>query len=102
MGHYDNCREGYCGKCGAAPGNIKNGRCEFCDRQPRRPPFVFTERELDVAFKQDVGYDPSMTLGEWAMFIQLLIYAHGEEATLTTDAGHNNVALELIYGNDQF
>lgn len=30
MGHYDNCRDGYCPKCGAAPGNMKNGVCEFC------------------------------------------------------------------------
>lgn len=30
MGHYDNCRDGYCAVCGAAPGNIKNGKCEFC------------------------------------------------------------------------
>lgn len=30
MGHYDNCREGYCPKCGAAPGNIKKGVCEIC------------------------------------------------------------------------
>lgn len=30
MGHYDNCREGYCAKCGAAPGNHYGGYCEFC------------------------------------------------------------------------
>ena len=30
MGHYDNCRDGYCAKCGAAPGNLINGKCEFC------------------------------------------------------------------------
>jgi hypothetical protein len=30
MGHYDNCRDGYCARCGAAPGNIKDGKCEFC------------------------------------------------------------------------
>jgi hypothetical protein len=31
MGHYDNCRDGYCPKCGAAPGNIINGYCMFCN-----------------------------------------------------------------------
>ena len=30
MGHYDSCREGYCGKCGAAPGNFIDGACMFC------------------------------------------------------------------------
>lgn len=33
MGHYDNCREGYCPSCGAAPGNIVNGVCKFCVRK---------------------------------------------------------------------
>ena len=33
MGHYDECREGYCPSCGAAPGNIFGGLCEFCDAQ---------------------------------------------------------------------
>ena len=32
MGHYDECRESYCPSCGAAPGNIINGLCEFCDK----------------------------------------------------------------------
>lgn len=32
MGHYDECREGYCPSCGAAPGNIFGGLCEFCDK----------------------------------------------------------------------
>lgn len=31
MGHYDNCREGYCPTCGAAPGNLKNDVCPFCE-----------------------------------------------------------------------
>lgn len=30
MGHYDNCRDGYCPKCGAAPGNLEDGVCPFC------------------------------------------------------------------------
>lgn len=32
MGHYDECRteEGYCGGCGAGPGNVVNGQCQFC------------------------------------------------------------------------
>lgn len=31
MGHYDNCRPGYCGKCGAGPGNMRvDGSCPFC------------------------------------------------------------------------
>lgn len=32
MGHYDECRPGYCANCGAAPGNFKNGKCEFCEK----------------------------------------------------------------------
>lgn len=36
MGHYDECREGYCAGCGAAPGNLKNGVCPFCkDKEPK-------------------------------------------------------------------
>lgn len=35
MGHYDNCRDGYCGICGAAPGNMINGKCEFCEPEIR-------------------------------------------------------------------
>lgn len=34
MGHYDSCREGYCAKCGAAPGNHYGGYCQFC--QPKK------------------------------------------------------------------
>lgn len=30
MGHYDSCREGYCASCGAGPGNIKKGVCQYC------------------------------------------------------------------------
>lgn len=30
MGHYDSSRDGYCGKCGAAPGNMVDGACPFC------------------------------------------------------------------------
>ena len=30
MGHYDDCRPGYCGVCGAAPGNLIDGKCQFC------------------------------------------------------------------------
>lgn len=32
MGHYDNCRSGYC-SCGAAPGNFINGECQFCSKK---------------------------------------------------------------------
>ena len=36
MGHYDNCRDGYCPKCGAAPGNMRSdGSCEFCHPDPK-------------------------------------------------------------------
>jgi hypothetical protein len=39
MGHYDDSRPGYCARCGAAPGNIKNGRCAFCVfPEPKRSP----------------------------------------------------------------
>ena len=34
MGHYDDCRDGYCGKCGAAPGNFIGGLCQFCNISP--------------------------------------------------------------------
>lgn len=30
MGHYDSSRPGYCGACGAAPGNIVDGVCNIC------------------------------------------------------------------------
>ena len=31
MGHYDSSRPGYCGGCGAAPGNMNpDGSCPFC------------------------------------------------------------------------
>lgn len=35
MGHYDNCRKGYCSSCGAAPGNMTGGVCEFCSKKRR-------------------------------------------------------------------
>src|SRR5688572_8187141 len=37
MGHYDSCRPGYCPSCGAAPGNMVNGVCEFCGTEPNPP-----------------------------------------------------------------
>lgn len=42
MGHYDNCRDGYCPKCGAAPGNIKNGVCEIC--HPKGQKYTLVQR----------------------------------------------------------
>jgi len=36
MGHYDECRPGYCGSCGAAPGNLVNGVCPFCKPKTKR------------------------------------------------------------------
>lgn len=32
MGHYDECRPGYCASCGAGPGNLEanGGVCPFC------------------------------------------------------------------------
>ena len=41
MGHYDSCRDGYCGGCGAAPGNMVNGKCPFCEGRRR----LFKESE---------------------------------------------------------
>lgn len=37
MGHYDSCRPGYCGGCGAGPGNLarNGGVCPFC--HPKKP-----------------------------------------------------------------
>lgn len=37
MGHYDNCRDGYCARCGAAPGNLSSngGVCPFCHPETR-------------------------------------------------------------------
>jgi hypothetical protein len=75
MGHYDNCRDGYCPSCGAAPGNIVNGRCEFC-----HPP-------------KYIDYDTHGTLADWLMFVLFLIEENGEDAVLTLDAGYNNVSL---------
>lgn len=34
MGHYDSSRPGYCPGCGAAPGNMTNGKCMFCNAKP--------------------------------------------------------------------
>lgn len=44
MGHYDECRDGYCGSCGAAPGNIKNGVCQFCG--PKKAPVVTAKKAV--------------------------------------------------------
>jgi len=38
MGHYDTSRDGYCGACGAAPGNFINGVCGICN-----PPRTLTK-----------------------------------------------------------
>lgn len=39
MGHYDECRPGYCAACGAAPGNMRSdGTCEFCHPEPQAAP----------------------------------------------------------------
>lgn len=39
MGHYDECRPGYCAACGAT-GNARNETCDFCDKKksPTPPP----------------------------------------------------------------
>lgn len=38
MGHYDECRPGYCGGCGAGPGNLidNGGVCPFCHPESRK------------------------------------------------------------------
>jgi ribosomal protein L37E len=62
MGHYDNCRDGYCARCGAAPGNIKDGVCEFCG--PRTKPAAMkvakvkkpTKTEYEAAMKVVAAY----------------------------------------------
>lgn len=36
MGHYDECRPGYCGGCGAGPGDITDGVCRYCSRKGTR------------------------------------------------------------------
>lgn len=38
MGHYDSCRDGYCSSCGAAPGNMVNGKCPFCTSRHKPTP----------------------------------------------------------------
>lgn len=68
MGHYDNCREGYCAACGAAPGNIKSGKCEFCttkswlsksgDRTPATPKVPVKEERHPYAFGPGTPYAP--------------------------------------------
>lgn len=46
MGHYDECRPGYC-SCGAGPGNIKNGICQFCGPKKTAAPVKSTGHHLD-------------------------------------------------------
>lgn len=51
MGHYDECRPGYCPSCGAAPRNIKDGVCEFCKKNavlPPLPPLLKEDKVLDI------------------------------------------------------
>jgi hypothetical protein len=45
MGHYDNCRDGYCPKCGAAPGNLVKGVCPFCN-----PPATQLKKQMKARF----------------------------------------------------
>lgn len=45
MGHYDECRPGYCPACGAAPGNMKDGRCTFCVTKPKANPSLEQEQK---------------------------------------------------------
>lgn len=48
MGHYDSSRPGYCGACGAAPGNMrKDGSCKLC--KPRRMEAAEREKERITA-----------------------------------------------------
>lgn len=66
MGHYDECRPGYCAKCGAGPGNLRaDGSCPFCqpdDWRVQRPggydlpksrAGIFSER-----IRADIGGEP--------------------------------------------
>jgi len=64
MGHYDNCREGYCAKCGAAPGNFVGGVCSVCNppkrraKAPTKPkPFPPTLSEYDAAVRIVTAYE---------------------------------------------
>lgn len=59
MSHYDSCRDGYCARCGAAPGNMVNGRCPFCVTKPKANPKTVkvplnegTQQVLEKAHKQ--------------------------------------------------
>lgn len=48
MGHYDSCRDGYCAGCGAAPGNLINGKCPFCESRRN----MFKKYDEEKAAKQ--------------------------------------------------
>lgn len=52
MGHYDECRDGYCPSCGASPGNIINGKCEFC-----HPKLTKQKKKMSV---EVIGKDPKV------------------------------------------
>jgi len=44
----------------------------------------------------NVGSDPAMPLGTWLILVLLLIERYGDDAILNTNAGWNNVDLEII------
>lgn len=46
-----------------------------------------------ITVKADVMEDPNFTLKEWLIRVQQLIDVYGENATMCTDAGYNNVTL---------
>lgn len=58
MGHYDNCRPGYCPSCGAAPGNLASngGVCPFCEkRRKASPPKPCDKFKKSIVFEQACG-----------------------------------------------
>lgn len=64
MGHYDNCREGYCGKCGAAPGNFKDGKCEFCHPPKVKKDKASKKSKKSKEIKMESMFDTTSKMGQ--------------------------------------
>jgi general stress protein YciG len=68
MGHYDNCRPGYCGSCGAAPENIRaDGSCEICDPRLKTKGFASMDpqRRREIASEGGRAAHEKGTAYEW-------------------------------------
>jgi hypothetical protein len=103
MGHYDECRPGYCPSCGAGPGNLASngGVCPFCHPSKRGPRSLRERLTPKAAWPLTTTIDiPELadyggTLGDLRKKLNMLIKRYGTDAVLRTDAGHNNVQFTL-------